>query len=207
MSLIGLITGRETKKNKDSTTESRILQCQITSNDDVQSAEYMQQAGVDSNPPDGARAIIIQLSPSWKIAVAVNDGITPDSSLEPGEFQIYSQDGGIRKSTITLKKDGSIDIVAAGDMNVEGNLNVTGDVVADSLVSSISLKNHTHLGNLGFDTVAPTTGTPVAAPGSLPSTNASGDIIDGGSTNLSTHTHSQANDSNGDSEANTSAPL
>ena len=197
MSLIGLITGRETKKNKDSTTESRLLQCQITSNDDVQSAEYMQQAGVDSNPPDGARAIIIQLSPSWKIAVAVNDGITPDSSLEPGEFQIYSQDGGIRKSTITLKKDGSIDIAT------DSSVNVIGDVIADG----ISLKDHYHQGNLGFPTGASIMTGGGTTPGSLPSTNSGGDIIDGGSTNLSTHTHSQANDSNGDTEQDTSAPL
>jgi len=150
----------------------------------------MQQAGVDSNPPDDARAVIIQLSKAWAVAVAVNDGITPDSSLETGEFQIYSQDGGVRKSTITLKKDGSIDIVAAGDMNIAGNLNVTGDVIADSSGTAISLIDHYHQGNLGFPTGASLMTGGGTTPSTPPSSNSSGDIIDGSGINLTIHFHS-----------------
>jgi phage gp45-like len=191
-----IITGRERGKYGDAKNNSTNLQVQDTAKDDIKTAQYVQQAGIDSNPPDGAIAVVLNITDSWKVCIAVNDGTDPASPLEPGEEQLYGQDNGVRTSTITCKKDGSIEIKTLSSVTV------VGDVIADG----ISLKTHTHLGNLGFDTLAPTVGTPVAAPGSLPGTNANGDIIGGDGVNLSTHIHSQANDTNGDTEEDTGTP-
>jgi hypothetical protein len=202
---IAKITGREIKKNRGGASPVRLLQAEVTSIDDVQTIEQLRQAGIDSGPNDDARLFGLSLGKAWKIAFAVDDGITP--AALPGELILYSQLAGSKAAVIHLKTDGSIDITAPGDVNLTGNLNVTGDVVADSAVTGISLINHYHQGNLGFPTGTSLMTGGGTTPSSLPSTNSGGDIIDGGSTNLSTHTHTQPNDSGGDTELPTSTPV
>ena len=91
------------------------------------------------------------------------------------------------------------------DLKITGNVTVAGDVTltgGDVIADGISLKTHLHVGNLGGTTPAPTQ-TPASIPDPAIIT---GDLeIDGKS--FSSHTHSQANDSNGDIESNTSSPL
>jgi phage gp45-like len=203
---IARITGREIKKNRGGENPVRLLQAEVTSKDDTQTIEQLRQAGIDSGPVDDSRLFGFSLGGSaWKIAFAVDDGITPEAV--PGELILYSQDAGAKASIIHLKTDGSIEITAPSDVNITGNLNVTGDVVADSAITGISLINHYHQGNLGYPTGTSLMTGGGATPGTPPTTNSSGDIIDGGGTNLSTHTHTQGVDSRGDSEAPTSGPL
>jgi hypothetical protein len=97
-----------------------------------------------------------------------------------------------------------------GNVNISEILTVEKDAIWNNAVAAISGTNHESFpGNLGFNVGPPLPiaggGTP--APATPPSTNASGDIIDGGATNLSAHTHTQPNDSGGDTEGPTSGPI
>ena len=103
---LGLVTGSEIKKNKDADEKSLLLKVELTDPEDIQTIEFFMGCGEDCNPPDGSRITFIKAGNSYKIAVALDDGSEPDSSLEKGEREIYSTDnGGARKATHRLKKD------------------------------------------------------------------------------------------------------
>ncbi len=162
--------------------------------------------GICSNPPIKSHILILngQGRESTKFGF-VNDFFNRKKNLAEGEVVLFNTKTG---SFVYLKSDGGIDISASGDINIDaptvnitgdvnitgatvidGEASVTGDVISDSAGTAISLTNHFHLGNLGFNTGAPVAGGGVPAPSTPPSTNTSGDIIDGSGINLSTHTH------------------
>lgn len=115
----------------------------------------------------------------------------------------------------TIEAATQIDLTAStinliGNVNISEILTVEKDAIWNNAVAAISGTNHESFpGNLGFNVgpPLPITGGGVPAPSTPPSTNGSGDIIDGGATNLSTHTHTQPNDSGGDTEGPTSGPV
>jgi phage gp45-like len=197
-----------TGKNQDSTDDRLLIQAELAEKNDTQVIEQRQHAGFSSRPPlDNKRLFVTRINNSYLVSLAEEDGILNDD-LSPGETRVYGSDGGSIVCEIYFKNDGSIDISAPGEINVTApKVNVTGDVIADSGATVISLKNHFHQGNLGYPTGTPIMSGGGSTPATPPTTNASGDIIDGSTTNLSTHTHSQPNDSDGDTESNTSAPL
>jgi hypothetical protein len=104
----GTITGREIATNKDSERPTRLLQVVVSGPDDVQTVELESFGGDDYQPPDGARVFIADVSSTFRIVVAVDDGVEPDPTIEKGEREIYSSDGGQRKAKFRLLKDGNI---------------------------------------------------------------------------------------------------
>jgi len=159
-------------------------------------------------------------------------------TLNPGEIVLYSSDGGSIAASIRWNNDGSIDLVAPGDFNITANCNITGDVdivgdqtndgtidatgdisseadvISDSAATAISLTDHFHVGNLGYDTTPSTMTAGTAKPAGAPEGTATGnidmngnDIIDiSGGTDYSTHVHSQGADGGGDAEVDTDPP-
>jgi hypothetical protein len=171
--------------------------------------------GVCSNPPKDSHIVMFNSQGQESVKFGIlNDFLNRKKGLKEGEVAIINTK---TQTTFFLNENGEIDIVNAAKVNViegevnvingdtnitNGNINViNGDVIADG----ISLKNHKHLGNLGYDTSIPVL-TPTPIPGTPPSSNSSGDIIDGSGTNLSSHFHIQGNDSNGDIEAPIGGP-
>lgn len=104
----GKVTGREIKKNKDGLKKVILLQVEVTSSEDIQSVELMNQTGEDNNPPNDSRLTIIDIGQAFKIAIASDDNIDPIT--DPGEKRIYStdEDNLIVKSSILMKNDGTI---------------------------------------------------------------------------------------------------
>lgn len=94
--MIGEVTGNSIEKNRDGTKNVRLLQVKISDDQDIQTAELYSPAGDDSCPPDGSLVKIIDLGNNWKIAVAVNDGIEPES--DKGEKILYSSSNGAKKA-------------------------------------------------------------------------------------------------------------
>jgi hypothetical protein len=197
---IGKITGVDIGKNKDGTKDVRLLQVEMSGPDDVRTVELFTVSGEDSAPEVGDEVAIRVLGTSSNlIGESTKDTVAP--SVNEGEKKLYSYASGTVKASIYLKADGSIEIQTLSAVNV------VGDVIADFGVTNISLLNHYHQGNLGYPTGTPIQSGGGTTPSTPPSTNNDGDIIDGGGTNLSIHTHSQPADSNGDTEQNTSQPL
>jgi len=115
----GIITGYEIGKNKTGTKDVVLLQVRITDKDDIQTIELRNNPGVDSIPALGSRVVILQITPSWKIAVATSDNITSDSS--DGEMRLYSQDADVIMAFMKLLKSGIIEINGNGDFAVRFN--------------------------------------------------------------------------------------
>ncbi len=103
---IGRVTGYEIGKNKEGEVDVLLLQVEISEPDDVQTVELYQSGGRDYNPPTNSTVIVIPIADALQIAVAVNDGITPES--EPGETEIYSVDeyAGSKQAKVKLFTDG-----------------------------------------------------------------------------------------------------
>ena len=116
---IGTITGREIEKNLDSEKKTLLLQVLVADDNDGQTVELQNQSGEDVEPPNGSRVFILDISDSYRIVVAVDDGIEPDPSIEQGERETYSSDGGERKAKIRWKKDGQLVINDGGDTAVK----------------------------------------------------------------------------------------
>jgi len=122
---IGTVTGREIKKNRDSSIASILLQVKFLE-DDVQTVQYISQSGDDTSPPDGAKVMVFQIGPAFKFAIGSIDMIIPD--MAPGERKLYSTDsaGETIKSFIKLLNSGIIELNGNNDFLVRFNALETG---------------------------------------------------------------------------------
>lgn len=104
------VTGFEITENKNSSGKKLLLQCEISSSDDIQTVELFQAAGENSPPPENSRVVFSPIGTNgYKIAVSVDDLINPPE-IEAGEKILYSSDGGTIQSKIYLDKSGNVDI-------------------------------------------------------------------------------------------------
>ena len=142
---IGTIRGYEVTKDGDSDEESRMLQIEFTREDDLQAVEQVGQVGEDANPHPGARVIVVDLGPSYRVAIATSDGITP--TVLEGERELYSYDsGGNKLATLRILSDSNIEINGNTDFAVRFNeLKTAFDQLQadhDDLVSKYNLHVH-----------------------------------------------------------------
>jgi hypothetical protein len=112
--IIGKVTGFEVGKNKEGETDVLLLQVEMTEDSDIQTVELFGSGGRDYNPPTNSAVVVIPVADALQIAVAVNDGITPES--EPGEVEIYSVDQyeGSKQARVKLFTDGKCKINNGG---------------------------------------------------------------------------------------------
>lgn len=115
----GIVTGREFKKNRDGENDRLLLQVQITDADDIHTVEYMSPSGEDSNPPDGAKVLIVDAGRAYKIAIAVDDNIQP--SMQEGEKKLYSISDGDIAAFINFLQSGIVEINGNSDFAVRYN--------------------------------------------------------------------------------------
>jgi hypothetical protein len=106
--IIGRVTGYEIDKNKEGDEDSLLLQVELTESNDVQTVELYGSGGRDYNPPTDSTVVVIPIADALQIAVAVNDGIAPES--EPGETEIYSVDkfAGEKQASVKCFTDGKV---------------------------------------------------------------------------------------------------
>ena len=106
MAEYGIVKGSEVKINLEGEKKSRVLQVEITDDQDVQSVELYRMPGEDYNPADETRVVVITIGTS-KVAIAAAD-VEAAEDLEKGEREIYSTDGAQRLAKIRLKADGTL---------------------------------------------------------------------------------------------------
>lgn len=115
---IGTVVGREIIENRDSENESRMLSVELSEANDVQSVEHINQNGEQTNPLDDTTVLVLELNPSWKLAIAINDLVDIDENLDPGEKKIYAVDSSNNiVSSIYLRNTGIVE-VGGGDQFV-----------------------------------------------------------------------------------------
>lgn len=172
----GRVTGRQTEKNKDGVDTVRLLQVVVTDRDDVQTVQLVSQTGEESNPPDGSAVVLVPAGPALKLAVAMLDRVAPDLAVGGKRIYSTAADGKTVMAEVRLDPDGTITarnpgatitITPAGlvtidadgetvinsskttinnDVQINGNLDVSGTVVGttDVTAGGISGKNHVH---------------------------------------------------------------
>ena len=133
---IGKVRGCEIKQNRDGPDNVLLLQVEVSDPDDIQTIEWYQASGQDSNPPINSLVAFIPGGMAWQIALGANDNIEPES--EPGDYKIYSSLSGVIKAFLKLLNTGLarleatiIEIISSGDIEITatGKTEINGSTV------------------------------------------------------------------------------
>ena len=119
--MIGKITGRTITKPINGDKNRIILQVELMTDEDIKTVELISQAGEDTNPANGCRVNIIDITDSYQIGVGVSDDIAP--SCDPGEKEFYSTDSPVttKKARLKLDKNSIVIINNGSDFAVRYN--------------------------------------------------------------------------------------
>lgn len=148
MAEIGTVTGIEILPNKDGTVARRMLQVRMSEDTDIQTIEQFCEFGNDSVPtidlPEavppitGSKVIVIEIEPSWKIAIACDDNIVPE--MLPGEKKLYSLDAdGLIVAFMKFLLTGNIEINGTS-VQIDGSTDIHLNGSADFAVAYTDLK-------------------------------------------------------------------
>lgn len=107
------------------------MQVEVTSGEVKDGVEHYEPFGLTSHPPAGSDGIIAFAGGdrSNPVIICVAGRGSRVTGLNEGDVAIYNQGGAVIK-------------LVGSDIEITGNVRVTGDVIA----SSVSLVNHTHNG-------------------------------------------------------------
>ena len=75
MPQIGVITGRKFDKPINGAATRIILQVEITADADIRTVDLLSQAGEDTNPANGCRVNVIDITDSYSIVCTFEDNI------------------------------------------------------------------------------------------------------------------------------------
>jgi phage gp45-like len=155
---VGIVTGRRTAANRGEGVPVRLLQVMVTDQQDVQTVQLIEQAGEESNPPDGSLVVLLPVGLAFKLGVAVGDGVEPVLAI--GGKRIYSIDPATHAPIAELRLDPDGRIAATGPV-ASMVLAPDGTVTVDNGAASLTM---TPTGTLLFHGVAAQFDCPVSAP-------------------------------------------
>lgn len=118
---IGLVTGNEVTIDRDGDSPVRMIQCQLSEEDDTQTVELIRGHGIDECPvSDFATAIILKIG-NYSVCIGIDDAIL--SEVDEGEKEIYSilPVTNTKAASILLKADGTIECNGNTDFAVAFN--------------------------------------------------------------------------------------
>jgi hypothetical protein len=116
----GTIRNTAVKANRDGENPVRMLDVEMSSPSDVQSVQSVSIGGVDFHPLPGAKVVVAQVGGAWKMAIVLEDGLTPSAGA--GEKFLYSQDsGGALAALIKLRNDSTMELNGDADFAVAFN--------------------------------------------------------------------------------------
>jgi len=172
----GKVKSSKIETNLDGKKDVRILEIEVTEPDDVQTIQQVLHVGNDNGIVVDSTAIILEISEAFKIAIAFDDGITPE--MGEGSKKIYSQENGSIKAFINLFSDGNIDLNGDAD-NVTAfqDMKDAFDSLKDTVQTMTTVFNtHKHTGVLAGGA---STGTPASSqtPPTADMTNAKVDTV------------------------------
>jgi hypothetical protein len=148
----GVIVGIEKGENRDGENKRLLLSVEISDPDDVQIVELILPFGLDVYPPVGSKVFLDKAGESYKICMAVDDGIGPNT--EEGESIVYSVSEGAIVARTYYKNNGDIEIesVGGGFVNIrkDGSVEVNGD--SDFMVRFSALQTAFNQLKSDFDT-------------------------------------------------------
>jgi phage baseplate assembly protein V len=104
----------------DDTTDIQTCKVSTLHNDVQDNVERLQPYGLTSHPDDDSEALVLSLDAQRDNAIIIvtDSGKHRVKGLKKGEVCVYSQHG----QSITLKVDGSIDIIGAKQVNIDSSI-------------------------------------------------------------------------------------
>jgi len=140
---IGTVVGSEIVENLDSDKDSRMLSVELSEAEDVQSVEYINQNGEQSSPLDDTTVLVLDLNQTWKLAIAINDLVDIDETLERGEKKIYAVDSDNNVvAWIYLNGDGSIRLDnGSGSIELTASGNIVNNDGSDWVTQFTAMKS------------------------------------------------------------------
>jgi phage gp45-like len=106
----GSIKDQNIETNRDGDKNVRMISTELSDTEDVQDVQLYGPPGEDANPPKNSRVVVIDLGQgeAFKVIVAIDDLVEPDSTIDLGEKKVYSSENGAIKAFIEYKKDGKL---------------------------------------------------------------------------------------------------
>ena len=166
----GEVGNTSVKANRDGDNDVRMMACEVSSPGDVQSVQLVSIGGMDFHPLPGARVMVAQVGNAWKMAIVLEDGVTPTAAA--GEKFIYSQDsGGAISALVKLRNTGDVEINGDADWAV---------AYTDLKMAFDQLKSdhdtHVHLAGPPLGAVLDSVGGPCTGPTAPPTAGPSADM-------------------------------
>ncbi len=100
------VTGQSIEKNRDGERNVRMLQVEVTEPGDVRKVQQVTWSGDDNSPSEGDDVYLIEVSPTYTLAIGIEDLLEP--FVNKGEREIYSQANGIKKAKAYFKNNGDL---------------------------------------------------------------------------------------------------
>ena len=116
----GTIRNTAVKANRDGDNSVRMLDVEMSSPSDLQSVQLVSIGGEDYHPLPGAKVMVAQVGNAWKMAIVLDDGITPTAA--GGERFLYSlTTAGALAALIKLRNDSTMELNGDADFAVAFN--------------------------------------------------------------------------------------
>jgi len=161
---VKVLAQRAVVRSSTDTTKAQTLELAVLSRETLREVERFAHFGLTTRPPTGSEVVVLCLGGNRDHPIVVADEdrrARPVATLAEGEVCLYASG----PARIFVRADGSVEVVASGDLKVAGKVAVTGDVEATGNVSDLvgtlaALRSaynvHTH-----SDPQGGTTGPPV----------------------------------------------
>ena len=119
MVITGTVKNTEILTNRNGENTVRMLQVQFSNESDIQSVQYVPLSGDDNPPMIDDKVIVLSLGAAFKVAIAVDDGLTP--TMGEGERKLYSRDiDGVIVAFIDLLASGAVQLIAGDKVDIYG---------------------------------------------------------------------------------------
>lgn len=130
---IGALMKRGVWLRREADEGLRKGQVSLLANETRRGLEHLEPYGFTSEPLQGAEAFVsaVRGQEDHGLILFVADRRWRLRGLEPGEVALYDDRG----SCVILHRDGSIEVRAAGGVDLRADLRVHGDIVADGDVA------------------------------------------------------------------------
>jgi phage baseplate assembly protein V len=155
---VKLLAQRAVVRGSRDSSKAATLDLAVLARETLRGVERFAHFGLTSRPSPGAEVVVLCLGGNRDHPIVVADEDRrhrPAGQLAEGETCLYAQ-GGAR---IFLRADGSVEIVAPGDVSVTGSLDASGEL-ADALGTLDALRQaynvHVHSDPQGGSTGPPT---------------------------------------------------
>lgn len=165
---IGIVRSTSIAKNRDGTTDVRLVQVEVSDPLDIRTAQL---AGpIDHNPRNGTRVLLVDAESAWQFAIVVEDIVAAVETAIGEKVLAATDSNGDQKSYLALRSDGNLELNGTADFGVRfSELEAAFNQLKSDLNNVVTFINgatgvgHVHTCPVGGGSTTAMTGTAVAS--------------------------------------------